>query len=341
MTKLRKPVTILTGFLGAGKTTFLNHMIQKNPDLRYAIIENEFGEQGIDSDLIFRPEDGIVELNNGCLCCTLNENLYDILNDLFDRRGDFDEVIIEATGVADPAGLAEPFLSHPLIKEHFPLMGTICLIDTELVEDQIQETEEALNQITFSEILLLNKTDLVTESYAKEVEQKMRKINPLAKIYTGNKDNLPNFNLSAQKEEFEKNLMNQVKKIIPAEGLNLKAPHHHHHHDHTPNIVSFCFTFDQAFNYELLYHHLYVYLTFQSKGLYRIKGLLWLVDNDQQVVIQSVGKRMNFEEKRPWNDNEKKESVIVFIGKDLQEKGLRNLLNKCLVKANTTENKSI
>jgi len=147
------PVTIITGFLGAGKTTFLNHLLQENTDSRYAIIENEFGAQGIDNELVLRPDETIVELNNGCLCCTLNENLYDILNELFDRRSEFDEINIEATGVADPTGLAEPFIAHPLIKKHFPLKAIICLVDAEQVEDQLKETEEAINQITFSDIL--------------------------------------------------------------------------------------------------------------------------------------------------------------------------------------------
>ncbi|MEL6355988.1 MAG: GTP-binding protein, partial [Bacteroidota bacterium] len=144
---MNKPVTILTGFLGAGKTTFLNHLLQENEGIRYAIIENEFGKQGIDNELVLRPDETIVELNNGCLCCTLNDNLYDILNELHERRDEFDEIIIEATGVADPTGLAQPFIIHPLVKKHFPLTAIICLVDAELVEDQLKETEEAINQI--------------------------------------------------------------------------------------------------------------------------------------------------------------------------------------------------
>ena len=107
--------------------TYLNYLLQSKPDTRFAIIENEFGEQSIDSELIIRAEDGIVELNNGCLCCTLNDNLYDILNTLFERRDEYDEIIIEATGIADPRGLAEPFIVHPAIKKQFPLRGIICL----------------------------------------------------------------------------------------------------------------------------------------------------------------------------------------------------------------------
>lgn len=176
---MNKPVTILTGFLGSGKTTFLNHLLQQNPKTRYAIIENEFGEQGIDGELVVRPDETIVELNNGCLCCTLNDNLYDILNDLFDRREDFDEIVIEATGVADPTGLAQPFVSHPLIKEHFPLQGVICLVDAELVEDQLKDTEEAKSQIAYSDVLLISKTDLVDPDYVKELGHRLRSLNPL------------------------------------------------------------------------------------------------------------------------------------------------------------------
>jgi len=143
-----RPVTILTGFLGSGKTTFLNHLLEQNPSKRYAIIENEYGQESIDSELILRAEDGIMELNNGCLCCTLNENLYEILNTLYQRREEYDELIIEATGVADPRGLADPFLNNYSIKKQFPLNRIICLVDAEQVEDQLRTTEEAIHQIT-------------------------------------------------------------------------------------------------------------------------------------------------------------------------------------------------
>jgi len=177
-----KPSTILTGFLGAGKTTYLNYLLQSKPDIRYAIIENEYGEQSIDSELILRAEDDIIELNNGCLCCTLNDNLYDILNKLFERREEYDEILIEATGVADPRGLADPFITYPTIKKQFPLTRIICLIDAELIEDQLKNTKEAISQITFSDVLLINKIDLVSEGYLGELTERLQKLNPLAKI---------------------------------------------------------------------------------------------------------------------------------------------------------------
>ncbi|MEL7342126.1 MAG: GTP-binding protein, partial [Bacteroidota bacterium] len=200
----QKPLTILTGFLGAGKTTFLNHILKTNNETRYAIIENEFGEQGIDGELVVRPDETIVELNNGCLCCTLNDNLYDILNELFDRRADYDEIIIEATGVADPTGLAQPFVSHPLIKKHFPLQGIICLVDAEQIQDQLEETEEAKSQVAYSDVLLINKTDLVEPEDVDALQQSLAQLNPLARIVLGHKGAFPAIELSSpQKSPME------------------------------------------------------------------------------------------------------------------------------------------
>lgn len=329
----QKSITILTGFLGAGKTTFLNHLIKKNPDTRYAIIENEFGEQGIDSELILRPDDTIVELNNGCLCCTLNDNLYDILNELFERKDEFDEIIIEATGVADPTGLAEPFVSHPLIKEFFPLQGIICLVDSEQVEQHIQNTEEAIKQITFSDVLLLNKSDLVSEEQLEQLSEKMQRLNPLAQIVLGNKNEFPAIDLVKQNTQLEELFApkNTPEKLAKKEkSFPVKKPHSHHHHDHTEEVNSQSFIIDQPFDYEVLDRHFFKYLTFQSKDLYRMKGFVWVAGSEEQYLIQSVGKRLDFEKKRAWKTDEKKQSILVFIGKNLEREGLENLLNNCL-----------
>lgn len=306
-----KPVTILTGFLGAGKTTFLNHLLQENEDIRYAIIENEFGEQGIDNELVVRPDETIVELNNGCLCCTLNDNLYDILNELFERRADFDEIIIEATGVADPTGLAQPFLTHPLIKKHFPLTAIICLVDAELVKDQLVETEEAINQIAFSDVLLINKIDLVSEDYVSMLKNKLQELNPLASVQVGHESKFPKIEYRKNHERLEEHL------------------HKHHHHKHTEEIHSHTFTFDAPFDFQALYQQLFVYLSFQSKGLYRLKGLIWIEDKDQQYILQSVGKRLAIQENRTWKSGEQKQSVLVFIGKQLQRESLEKMLKRC------------
>ncbi|HAS47512.1 MAG TPA: GTP-binding protein [Microscillaceae bacterium] len=335
MSTTPKPVTILTGFLGAGKTTFLNHLIEKNATTRYAIIENEFGEQGIDSELILRPDDTIVELNNGCLCCTLNDNLYDILNELFDRKDEFDEIILEATGVADPTGLAEPFVSHPLIKEFFPLRGIICLVDSEQVEQHIANTEEAIKQITFSDVLLLNKSDLTSKEHLEVLTEKMQRLNPLAQIVPGNKNNFPNIDLVKQNNQLEE-LFAKKHKLHEKEekketSFPVKKPHAHHHHEHTEEVNSQSFIFDQPFDYAALDRQFFAYLTLQARDLYRMKGLVWVEGSEEQYLIQSVGTRLDFEKKRAWETAEKKQSVLVFIGKNLQREALEQLLNNCLV----------
>ena len=335
MANLKKiPVTLLTGFLGAGKTTFLNHLIQENKQVRYAIIENEFGEQSIDNELVVNPDNSIIAQNNGCLCCTLNDNLYDILNELHDRRDEYDEIIIEATGVADPSGLAQPFLSHSLIKEHFPLVNIICLVDAELVESHLEETEEALNQIVFSDLLLINKTDLVTEDYVESLQSKLKVLNPLARIAKGNKQTFPSIAWQETQGQLETIFQQQgaLQTLSAADSFPVQKPHSHHHHSHTQDVVSHTFTFDQPFSGVLLDRQLFIYLMLQSAGLYRMKGLVWLEGENRQFIVQSVGKRLDIEPKRLWELTEERHSTVVFIGKSLKREGLEKLLQKCLSK---------
>ena len=329
---LSKPTTILTGFLGAGKTTFLNHLIKRNPEKKYAIIENEYGEQSIDSDLIMRAEGDIVELNNGCLCCTLNENLYEILNTLFDRREEYDEVIIEATGVANPVGLVEPFIIHPAIKEYFPISNIICMVDAEQLETHLEDTEEALGQITFSDVLLINKTDLVDDAQLEKVEAILKNLNPLAKVVLGNKDDFPYIeaggNTALYDQKFERKLQARPHEELEAD-FPVSKKHAHHHHEHTKEITSFVLEFDKPFDYQMLHHQLNAYLIFQSAALYRMKGLVWVKDSEQPYILQSVGKRLDFS---PYPQNytgENMQSRIVFIGKNLQAKSFEKLLNRC------------
>ncbi|MEM6344379.1 MAG: GTP-binding protein [Bacteroidota bacterium] len=327
-----KPTTILTGYLGAGKTTFLNHLMTNKPNTRYAIIENEFGQQGIDSELIIRPEANIMEINNGCLCCTLNENLFEILDLLFDKRAEYDEIIIEATGVANPNGLAAPFVSHPSIKKHFPLSRIICLVDAELIEQQLVETEEAIHQITYSDLIIINKTDLVDQAHLDALAQKLQALNPLGKIVFGNKDDFPTilqpedaplFNELYLKEQTE----SAAKKALEDLKINEALPHHPH--KHTETVKSLTFRFDRDFSYKMLYHQLFAYLTFQSRGLYRMKGKVWIEGKDKPLIIQSVGSRLDFQEGTPSAQSSPRESKIIFIGKGLRREGLDRLLNTC------------
>ena len=328
---ITRPVTILTGFLGAGKTTFLNDLLQRNPNKKYAIIENEYGKESIDSELILRAEDGIIELNNGCLCCTLNENLYDILNTLHQRREEYDEVIIEATGVADPRGLADPFLNNYSIKKQFPLNRIICLVDAEQVEDQLRHTEEAIHQITFSDVLIVNKIDLVSIDRINKLKERLNGLNPLAEIIQGSKDGFPSIEQTAHNTDLDEGIFNPTK----AESVTswpVTKPHEHHHHDHTDGVVSHMIVFDQPFDYTMLHVRVLGFLAFQAEGLYRMKGLIWVSHSDQQMLLQSVGSRLSIDDKRPWHPDEVRSSKIVVIGKGFQKKSLEKMFSQCIKK---------
>lgn len=326
------PVTILTGFLGAGKTTFLNHILKERSSTRFAIIENEFGEQGIDNELVIQPEETIVELNNGCLCCTLNDNLYDILNELHQRRDEFDEIIIEATGVADPEGLAQPFITHPAIKKTFPLTAIICLVDAEQIEEQLERTEEAAKQVAYSDVLLINKSDLVTSEAIEKLEHKLNQLNPLATVLSGQVDDYPSIEHQRNSTILDEKLLNGHHSHHPPEkDFPVQKPHSHHHHHHTDSINSVTLHFDRPFDLRKLGLHLSVFFMFQAKDVYRMKGIVWLDDEETKFVLQSVGARFNYTPYKNWEAGEARGSVLVFIGKNLKRNGLESMLRKCLV----------
>jgi len=327
---MKKKTTILTGFLGAGKTTYLNHLVRSNPNIRYAIIENEFGEESIDGDLIIHTSSNIVELNNGCLCCSLNENLYDLLYDLDLRRDEFDELIIEATGIADPSNIAEPFITHPAVKNTFELVNTICIIDSEQIEDRLKDTEEARKQIAFSDVLILVKTDLVSLNYVEQLKITLKGINPFAQVLTKENGFYPTILPSSLKH-------NPAKISSTCKHHNdEKCDHHHVHtttHQHT-DIVTHSFVFTETFDIQLLYYQLTVLLTFQSKDIYRFKSIVFTENTPNRLVIQSVGKRLGMEELQVPDNGQTKQSKFVFIGKNLKPDGFKKLLERCKTKSN-------
>lgn len=312
---MSKPVTILTGFLGAGKTTFLNQAISERPEIRYAIVENEFGKEGIDGELIIKPDNEIFELNNGCLCCSLNDGIYDILNELSLKTDKFDELIIETTGIADPAAVASPFFSHSEIKKDFPVKRVICLVDTELIEDQLIETDEAIKQIAFSDIILLNKTVNVNPEYLTKIEEKLLGINPFLKVFT------------------EKDMIFPVQEIFNTErdlDIEFKMKPGRRLAFNHGKIVSHTFYFDQPFNDKELQMRLFGYLVFEAKGLYRIKGIIHGKDVNHKLILQSVGQSLSISGGKPWAADDERQSKIVFIGKELNREFFEELLKGCL-----------
>ena len=316
---MSKPVSIITGFLGAGKTTFLKEVLDRRRSVRYAIIENEFGEENIDSDLLVKSDNQLIGLSNGCLCCSLSDDLLDVLNELNQRREDFDELLIESTGIADPAGVARPLLSLVPLRRDFPLLRVICLVDPRLIEDQLRDTEEAARQIAFSDVILITKTDLCEPSWVERVRPLLAAINPFAKVLLGGKGAYP---LDAIFTHSRRQAVS-----LPSPPPAAARPHFRHQQS---DLVSLSFRFIEAFDELRLRHRLTGFLLFQSEGVYRIKGIIAVEGRDHRIIIQSVGNFLEFEQGEEWQAGEDRTSRVVFIGKRLRPEGFEKMLRECL-----------
>ena len=322
------PVTILTGFLGAGKTTLLNHIIEKNPSTKFAIIENEFGEINIDSELVVKTDENIFELSNGCICCSLNGDLFDVLNKLVTGDYNYDHLIIETTGIADPSAVAATFLTDYNVQTAFKLDGTVCLIDAENVLEVIGNEEEAAKQVLFADYIIFNKSANVDKETLGAVGEKIKKINPFAdyeftdfaKVKTDDILYLKAYD--KEKIAFRLGFANKKKTNvfnIPPEGKH-------------GEIVSQSFVFTQSFDLLKLRHYFTVMLAIQGAWFYRIKGILNIEGLSRKLIIQSVKGSPVFTDGDEWLVGETRESKLVFIGKKLKRDILEKGLAQCLFK---------
>lgn len=340
----RIPVTILTGFLGAGKTTLLNHLIKSNPQTKFAIIENEFGDIGIDNELVVGAADGIFELSNGCICCSLNGELIEALAKLIDGEYKFDHLIVETTGIAEPDGIAAAFVAEPAIHSRFRLDATVCLVDAHHAEDILQEREEAKRQVTFADYIVINKSSEVSPEYLKHLESILKASNTFAKIeycdYGKTSSNLLNLN-AYESHQVEKELDHQHEE---------QHKHHHHHeeghvcnehchhehehkhtHEHRHNdIVTQSFIIKEPLDMLKFRHWLNVLLMIQGKHLYRIKGIVNFQYQEKKVIVQSVKQMCAFQLGDDWANEEERVTKIVFIGKHLRRDILEKQLKNCL-----------
>lgn len=316
------PVTILTGFLGSGKTTLLNNLIGKHPEKKFAIIENEFGDINIDNDLVKGEEDSIFELSNGCVCCTLNDELVTVLRDLLHSGKEFNHLIIETTGMAEPSGVAETFVSDPGIQSVFRLDGTICLVDAAHLLNIVREREEAKKQITFADYILLNKSEQVDATTLKKVKSKVREINPFATIEDTN---------FAQSD---KNLLaldaynaGKIEQNIEAAKAHT---HHDHNHSHTNDVQSHSFIFNEPFDFMKFMHWTNMLLKVQGQNLYRVKGIMNFRGESEKMIFQSVQTTAAFTRGEKWKVGEQRDSRLVFIGKGLKREAFERALRNCM-----------
>jgi G3E family GTPase len=321
------PVTILTGFLGSGKTTLLNRILKEHHGQRIAVIENEFGEAGVDNEILVQDRDEqIIEMNNGCICCTVRGDLQRILADLKDRREggklSFDRVIIETTGMADPGPVAQTFFLDEGIGNYFLLDSVLTLVDAKHAPKQLDEFKEAQEQVGFADRILMSKTDLVTGSEIDALKSRLIRMNPRAPIKKVHFGETP------------------IAEILDIRGFNLNAileldPDFltDADHDHDEHVTSFVFRSDRPFDGVKLEEFLSSIVQVYGNDLLRYKGVLYLKGNANRVVFQGVHMLMGGDMGKPWGKDEKRESVMVFIGRDLPQDIIIQGLEQCLAKA--------
>jgi len=310
------PVTILTGFLGAGKTTLLNYILKQNHGYKFAVIINEVGKIGIDGALVEKTDDDVLELSNGCLCCTVRKDLVKGVQSLV-KKGGFDYLLIETTGIADPGPVAQTFLNIPALQQFVRMDSIITVVDAEQIEKQMKETETAREQVAMADFLLLNKTDLVSPEQLDQLEAKIRDLNPHATIFRTSQSQA---NL---KEILDMNAFKLDQKLtVDPEFLNELNTRHHH------DIQSFSFEFDKPFNVEKF--EFFVQKLSENEKVYRSKGFLSITGNPRRAIFHGVNNRFTIMWDRLWEKDEKRISQLVFIGKGLDEKKIRAELEKCL-----------
>ena len=324
------PVTVLTGFLGSGKTTLLNHILSSTEHkMKFAVIENEFGDVGIDENIIVESsEESVIEVMNGCICCTVRGDLTEVLDNLYDRVRDFDGVLIETTGLADPAPVAQTFFVDEKVTERYKLDGIITVVDAKHIIPHIEEEKpegvenEAVEQLAFADRIMLNKIDLVSEDEIQQVEKKIKSINAFAPIYHTEKSVIDPSNL-INIGAFD---LNKTLEMDP-EFLDTDAEH-----EHDQRVTSTSSVFTGALNVNKLEKWIGEILRDYGEDLFRYKGVLAVKGMDQKFVFQGV--HMLFsgtfsEEVAPWRKGEKRECRFVFIGKNLDEKALEQGLIDC------------
>ena len=336
----RIPVTIITGFLGSGKTTLINQIINKRyREKKFAIIENEFGEIGIDGALIMEAAENIFELSNGCICCSLNDGFYEVLVQLLEGSYHFDHLLVETTGIADPTTIVKAFVSSESIQSKFVIDSVICLADAINIEDLLEEEYEALAQVALSDIILLNKVDSVQVDYAVRLEKMIKQINPMARFYPvsyGNPEGIDILGLYAysgreiRDSTYSFFPMGKTE-IVKEQQLSLLTNTNVHHHKHDISAEGFSIPGNFDPGKFMLWMESFLY--FNPTTIFRGKGVLSFKGKEERYIFQAVRDKFTLEPGELWN-SEPRHSKLVFIGKKLQ----RDTLEANLFQLRSTEN---
>ncbi len=338
------PATILTGFLGAGKTTLLKRVLSETHGRKIAVIENEFGEENIDNEiLVADTTEQILQLSNGCVCCTIREDLRSTLATLAERRRkgelDFERVVIETTGLADPGPVAQTFFMDDEIAESYLLDSILTLVDAKHADGQLDARQEARRQVGFADQIFISKSELVDAATVDALTHRLKHMNPRApqrKVHFGEVPiaevfDLRGFNLNA-KLEIDPEFLNADDHADHDHHDHEPGEHcdHPHHHAHDDDVKSFVFRADKAFNAAKLEDFLGAIVQVYGPKMLRYKGVLYMKGSDKKVIFQGVHQLMGSDLGPKWMPGEKKQSKMVFIGIDLPKDILLQGLEQCL-----------
>ena len=346
------PVTVLTGYLGSGKTTLLNRILSENHGKRYAVIVNEFGEIGIDNDLIVESDEEIYEMNNGCVCCTVRGDLIRTVEGLMRRPGRFDAILVETTGLADPAPVAQTFFMDEDVRSKTKLDAVVALVDAKHLPLRLKDSKEAEDQIAFADVVVLNKTDLVSPDELRQVEATIRAINPGARIHRTQRAGV------ALTEVLDRGAFD-LKRALENDPHFLDKDdhdHHHHHHDHDHDhdhhhghdhhdhghhhhhdeasaihdvTVQSVSLRGGEMDSKKFFGWIDKVTQMQGPNILRLKGIIAFKDDPDRYVIQGVHMIVEGDHQRAWKDGERRESRLVFIGRELDADKLKSSFDAC------------
>jgi G3E family GTPase len=333
LTSQKIPVTVLTGYLGAGKTTLLNRILSENHGKKYAVIVNEFGEIGIDNDLIIGADEEVFEMNNGCVCCTVRGDLVRILEGLMKRKGKFDAIIVETTGLADPAPVAQTFFVDEDVQKNARLDAVVTVADAKWLSARLKDAPEAKNQIAFADVIVLNKTDLVSKAELNEVEARIRAINPYAKLHRTERCQVALSDV-LERGAFD---LDRILELEP-EFLDAGDGHDHDHghshgglkHYHDEDMQSLSLRSSKPLDATKFMPWLQNLVASEGQKILRSKGILAFSGDDDRYVFQGVHMMLEGDYQRAWKDDEARESRLVFIGRELPEQTIRDGFEGCI-----------